>query len=335
MGKINLNSIVYNEKLTKEEINKHITQEEIFSYYLGDSISSNKKFCSPLRNDSVPSFSLFYHRDGEGILMFYDFATKDCGDYVVFVRKLFDLEFKDALRKIVFDFGLSNIKVTADKRKLSTVKRIIQRKPVNIGIKKRNWKQLDRSFWSRFGIKKSTLIKFNVVPIEYIFFNGNAVKVDKHGYAYLEYKDDRISYKIYQPYNEQFKWINNANYSVHQGYTQLPGEGDLLIITKSLKDVMSLYDVMGTSAIGLQSESVMMKGSVMKEYKSRFKKVVCLFDNDKAGKSLSLSFSSKYKVPYFFMPEMEGVTDFSDLVKIIGIEKAKVKFNTLIENEIK
>ena len=34
-----------------------------------------------------------------------------------------------------------------------------------------------------------------IQSIEYIFFNGNAVKVDKHGYAYLEYKDDRISYK--------------------------------------------------------------------------------------------------------------------------------------------
>ena len=89
---------------------------------------------------------------------------------------------------------------------------------------------------------------------------------------------------------------------------------------------MSIYDVMEIFSVGLQSESIMMKSSVMEEYKSRFKKVVCLFDNDKAGKDLSEEFSLTYNIPYFFMPEIEGVTDFSDLVKVIGIEQAKKKF---------
>lgn len=339
MGKIDLNSIIYNEKLNREEINKHVSQEEIFSHYLGESAIIHKSICSPLRNDSVPSFSLYYHKEKVNTLMFYDFATKDCGDCVIFICRLFGLEYKDALRKIAFDFGLSDIKITADKRKLRTVKRIIQKEPIKIGIKKRNWKKLDADFWSRFGVKKVTLDKFNVVPIEYVFFNENAVRVDKHAYAYQEFKDDKISYKIYQPYSKRFKWINNANYSVHQGYTQLPDKGDLIIVTKSLKDVMSIYNVTGISSIGLQSESVMMKVSVMNEYKSRFKEVLCLFDNDKPGKILSLDFSNKYKVPHFFMPEISGVTDFSDLVKIIGVEKARLKFkkclNTVRENEIK
>ena len=98
---------------------------------------------------------------------------------------------------------------------------------------------------------------------------------------------------------------------------------------------MSLLDVMGIIAIGLQSESVMMKESVMKEYKKRFSKVVCLFDNDRAGKTLSKEFSNKYNVSHFFMPEIEGVSDFSDLVKKVGIEKSKEMFNKCIKNEIK
>jgi 5S rRNA maturation endonuclease (ribonuclease M5) len=106
---------------------------------------------------------------------------------------------------------------------------------------------------------------------------------------------------------------------------QLPSKGELLIITKSLKDVMSIHDCLSIPAIGLQSESVMMKDSVMDEYKSRFQKVICLFDNDEAGKKLSANFSEKYNIPHFFVPELPGVTDFSDLVKVTGKDEA-IKF---------
>ena len=168
-----------------------------------------------------------------------------------------------------------------------------------------------------------------------MFYNGNPIKLRSVAYAYQEFKDNQVTYKIYQPYSKEFKWTNNTNYTVHQGYRQLPDSGELLVITKSLKDVMSLLDVIGITAVGIQSESVMMKDSVMNEYKRRFTKVICLFDNDDAGKRLSKKYSDKYNVPHFFMPEMEDVTDFSDLVKAVGIEESRKIFNTCIENEIK
>ena len=164
------------------------------------------------------------------------------------------------------------------------------------------------------------------------FYNSNAVKVSKHAYVYAEKKDNKLTYKIYQPFEDKLKkWINNANYSVHQGYTQLPKSGELLIITKSLKDVMSLHDVVGVSAIGLQSESVMMKDSVMDEYKSRFKKVVCLFDNDDAGTKLAKEFSKRYGVPYFFVLPIAKSKDFSDFVKNTTINFSIEYFNKKIE----
>ena len=74
---------------------------------------------------------------------------------------------------------------------------------------------------------------------------------------------------------------------------------------------------------------------MIKKDQKRFSKVICLFDNDTAGKNLSIEFSKKYKVSHFFMPEIEGVTDFSDLVKKVGIEKSKEIFNKCIKDEIK
>jgi 5S rRNA maturation endonuclease (ribonuclease M5) len=337
MGSINLNSIVYNERLTKETILDYVSQEQIYSFYIGEQITSGTKLHSPLREDNVPSFVVYYHKTYRNTLMFYDFATKDSGDCIIFVASLFGLGYKEALMKIAFDFGLSDINITATKQILDKLPKLVQKEPVKIGIKRRNWKLRDKDFWNQFGITKHTLDFYNVHPIEYVFFNGNAVKTERLAYAYIEFKDEEISYKIYQPYaDKRHKWINNANYSVHQGYTQLPPHGDFLIITKALKDVMSLRDVMGITSVGLQSESVMMKDSVMAEYKTRFKKVICLFDNDEAGIKLSKEFSEAYDVPYILIPKInENVTDFSDMVKEIGIDKSIDEFEKVLKNEIK
>lgn len=329
MRNINLNSFIYNEKITKDDIIERISQEEIYSFYIGEPIYSGIKLNSPLREDNVPSFVIYYHSKQPNTLMYYDFATKDTGDCITFVCKLFNVNYKEALLKIAYDFNLSTIEITSERKQIIEAKRIIEKKQVNIGIKQRDWKFYDKLFWKSFGISKATLKKYNVVPISYVFFNGDAYKAEKHAYAYIEFKDNKVSYKIYQPFSERFKWINNANFTVHQGYTQLPSNGDLLIITKSLKDVMSIHDCINIPAIGLQSESVMMKDTVMEEYKSRFKKVICLFDNDEAGKSLSNEFSAKYNIPYFFVPELENTKDFSDLVKNSSRQKAIEFFKNL------
>ena len=334
MGKINLNSFVYNEKITKEDIIERISQEEIYSYYIGEPIVSGVKLNSPLRKDNVPSFAIYYHKSKLNTLMYYDFATKQSGDCISFVCRLFNLKYGEALFKIAYDFNLSDIEVTSERKKIIESKKIVEKEPVNIGIKQRNWEIYDKDFWTSFGITKATLKKYNVVPISYVFFNGDAYKAEKYAYAYLEFKDEQVSYKIYQPFSKTFKWINNANYTVHQGYTKLPATGELIIITKSLKDVMSIHDCVNIPAIGLQSESVMMKDVVMNEYKNRFKKVICLFDNDAAGISLSTEFSERYKVPYILIPKFnERITDFSDMIKEIGKNKGIVEFNKLLKND--
>ena len=322
MKEINLNSIVFNSQITREDILKHVTQEEIYSFYLGEDITHLGIFHSPLREDNIPSFALYFHKVNRNILMFYDFATKDCGDFVVLVMRMFNVDYPEALKKITFDLGRSNFSVDLTKQVVSYT-RIIHKDKIKLGIKIRPWNYRDKEFWNSFGICKATLLKFNVHPISYVFYNDTAVKAHEQAYAYVEIKDSRVSYKIYQPTEIKIKkWINNADYSVHQGYMQLPQSGDILIITKSLKDVMSIHDCLEIPAIGLQSESVMMKDSVMDEYKSRFKKVICLFDNDEAGKKLSKSFTEKYNIPYFFVPEMPNVTDFSDLVRVVGKQDA-------------
>lgn len=331
MENFNLNSLGFNSLITKEDILKHVTQEEVFSFYMGEDIKHLGVFHSPLREDNIPSFALYFHKHNRNTLMFKDFATQDCGDFVVLVMKIFNLTYNEALKKIATDFKLGDFNIQA-KSNTVTYTRLVQKDRVKLGIKIRPWEVRDKNYWTSFGISKKTLQKFNVFPISYIFYNDTAVKAHEYAYAYVEEKDGIISYKIYQPLEVKLKkWINNANYSVHQGYRQLPDKGDILIITKSLKDVMSIHDCLNLPAIGLQSESVMMKESVMEEYKSRFSKVICLFDNDEAGKKLTANFSNNYSIPYLFVPEEPGITDFSDLVKHVG----KIEAVEIINQKIK
>jgi len=333
MGEINLNSIIYNSLITFEDILKHVTQEQIYSYYIGEDVSKLGFYNSPLRNDRVPSFALYFHRDKRNILMFRDAATKESGDCIVMVMKLFNIDFKTALLKIAIDLGLGSLVVDMDKVSVQYTK-IENKEKVELGIKIRKWKIEDRNYWEQFGITKATLQKFDVYPISHVFYNENPFTIKTLAYAYLETKDNKNSFKIYQPLEEKKrKWINNANYTVHQGYTKLPETGDLLIITKSLKDVMSIHDCMNISSIGLQSESVMMKHTVMQEYRRRFNRVICLFDNDEAGRKLSEEFTKEYGIYHFFVPNLSNVTDFSDLVKQQGKDEA-VKIMQKLINKI-
>lgn len=312
-----LNDIRYSTLpyVDKDKLYSTVTDYQVFCYYIDSELKIGRPINSPLRRDEIPSFSLFINKTTNTV-MYKDFATGDCGDSVKFVMKLKGLQYKQALYVIASDFGYVNEHISVANKKVSNrLKKLKTPKisAVNIGIKRRDWKIWDRDYWWQYEIKKGTLNKFWVSPVQLLFFNDSIVKPDKHCYAYKEIKDDKVSFKILQPYSE-FKWINNANDSIHQGYRQLPERGELLIITKSLKDVMSLHDVAGIPAVGLQAESIMMKESVMYEYKTRFDRVICMFDNDLPGRKFSTRFSSEFGIEEIFMPQDMG-KDFSDVVK--------------------
>ena len=47
--------------VTKEDILQHVTQEDVFSFYMGESVEHLGLYNSPLRDDDIPSFNLYFH----------------------------------------------------------------------------------------------------------------------------------------------------------------------------------------------------------------------------------------------------------------------------------
>jgi hypothetical protein len=128
-------------------------------------------------------------------------------------------------------------------------------------------------------------------------------------------------FKIYNPYSitKEGKWLSNVGSDCLQGYDQLPETGDLLIITKSLKDVLCFYE-MGISAVGLQAETNKMSKKSFDELSKRFKRLVLLLDNDDQGYTSTCEFLLTYDIEFFFIPNEK---DISDYIKKYNLEKAK------------
>jgi hypothetical protein len=330
--KMNLNK----KPLTKTNLNTQVSDVQVYAFYTGREIKLQSSSSSPFRDDKHPSFGYYIGISGE--ICWKDFTLDIKGDYVEFVKQLFNLDFNQALVKIVEDFGLQDEfeykpidvpKTDGDKPEINRnqmIKKLDEFKQLD--IKSRKAELYDIEFWLRFGITKETLIKYNVTPIEWYFINGNIIKTDKYAYAFVENKDNIETYKIYQPFNKEYKWINNHNDSVWQGWNQLPPEGDMLIITKSLKDVMSIVEVLGIPAISLQSESVMPKKHIVDELKERFDAIYLLYDNDydkekNWGQIYGTKLANEFGFWNIAIQDKRQCKDFSELVETFGAVSAK------------
>ena len=314
-----LNSSLYDPIVYKEDILRHVGEYDILKYYF-PKLQLDVANKSPLREDSVPSFGVTMRT---GFLYWRDFASGEYGNIWSLVALSMGTDFTGALQIIARDFG---IRQGADFKKIAaSIKRVPvpEKKQVEIGIRTRKWKPCDKDFWTQFGINKPTLERYLVSPIDFMFFNGNPVKADHCSYVYRELKDEVLTFKIYQPFSKERKWISNNNQSVWEGWSQLPETGDHLIITSSRKDTMSIVNVAGMNAVALQGEAMRPKQHVVQQLKDRFDKVYVLYDNDfdnpnNPGRTLGNKIASEFNLTQIEIPDDYLSKDFSDLVKAHG-----------------
>ena len=105
-----------------------------------------------------------------------------------------------------------------------------------------------------------------------------------------------------------------------QGAHQLPAEGDLLVVTKSMKDVMCLYSL-GLTAIAPNSENLFLTESQFEKLSKRFKKIVVFYDNDLPGIHNMNQIRKKFNIDCIFIPRSYGAKDISDFHAKYGREK--------------
>jgi len=334
----------YKDLPTSDAILSCLSEIDIFTYYLGG-VTPTKPISSPLREDVSPSFSLFHSREHNCVL-YKDFATGEVGNCFVFVMRLFNLKSKvEAINKVAADFHLTQFEIpnsihsrpvnlTYTKSKNKT----LAKSRLRISVTTRSWSIKDKEYWNgKYGLTKEQLEYCNIYPISHFFINGYCTKTNDHAYAFVEQKDNIQTFKIYRPYDKENKWINNNDYSTWELWTQLPAQGDTLIITSSRKDALVIKSLFPTNVItscSLQSEGVNPKENVVNDIRNRFKNVYVMYDNDfdsnkNRGRIAGAKLASQTGFTQIEIPDEAQVKDPSDYIEKFGKQKLKQLIQTL------
>lgn len=318
---------------TKDYILSKISEYQIYKFYFPEYEPFTGSTCSPLRKDNNPSFSIFLARTGK--LIWHDYAEKESGDCFKFVEKKFNLDFKGSLNKICIDFGIKGVHTYLMERTIQKIpkdKKLTSKPRARIEVQIKDYSESELIYWATQGISLHTLRKYHIYSLSACWINGLCIRIP-YMFGFLENKDNVLTWKIYMPFHKQ-KWYSNVDESVIQGFSQLPVNGNILIITKSLKDVCAIVENTNFHSCAPQAEGQFIKPRVLTDLLLRFQKVFILWDNDKPGKKFSAKFSQTYNLPAIFVPEQENIKDFTDLIFHQGLIFATNYLNNTINDKI-
>lgn len=305
----------FEPKLTKDLILSRFSEEQIMEFYLRMPIKKGL-FRSPLRRDKQPTCS--FYRNSTGTLIFKDFATGQHLNVFGVVQEVFRCTYFEALRIIANDFGIikdSNLQKNAGKINANPTK-INNKETSKIQVEIQEFTELELKWWGKYGITKDILKLFNVYSCKHVFLNDQLLaKSQQHcpifGYYGGKYHGLEL-WRCYFPKRKEFRFITNWPSKKIQGYDQLPKEGKLLVITKSMKDVMCLHSC-GITACAPNSENLFVSDVVLEELKNRFKHIVVFYDSDKPGLYNMAKIRRDHpELIYVSIPKKYGSKDISD-----------------------
>jgi hypothetical protein len=260
--------------------------------------------------------------------MYHDFGTGFHENFVGVVMEIHKCSYQEALNVIAEDFGyISKAEDRpAVKIKVSNVK-LEEKTETLIQIKPKTFSDQELKWWKGFGVTEKTLKKYKVFSCDSIFLNGDyfsssSPRVPIYGY-YCGKKNGQELWRIYFPSKRSFRFLSNVGKSYIQGAKQLPKTGDVLLITKSQKDVMLAYEL-GIPAIAPCSEVLFLSNKQIQHLKKRFKTIVVCYDTDITGIHNLKQIKVKHPdLHTFFIPRKYGVKDISDFFKKYGEEETR------------
>lgn len=300
--------------MSLRDLLEKLNDYDIYSYYLG-AFKPGKLINSPLRpDDKIPSFAIFPSKTGG--LLFKDHGTGEAGNALKFVKLYRGIQTREELEREL----LTIVRRMNPNQTIRTVTNSpkVSSGMTDIGIVRQPFTTVDKQYWKQFHISIDTLRRFNVWSIKYFLCNSvvrGTYKETNPMYAYKVFD----KFKIYRPLASKYtKWRTNLTNRHVQGLAELPKEGgNLLIITKSLKDVMCLYE-MRYYAIAASSETTFIPEDILQSLRSKWKHIVILYDRDRTGMLKARDYSRRYKLDAFFVHKKFKAKDISDAVKDNG-----------------
>lgn len=317
---------------SKEEILLKISEYDIFKRYCSNFRELNVSFISDLRVSDSANCRIHINDDNQ--LRYKDFKDGtylDCWNYVM---KKFNCHYYEALNIIANDFNIKHSDINISPKILTAndefkiILNNVPREKSIINVITQPFNLTDFNYWNQYKIPLELLQKYNVFSAKNVYLiKGNKRIIFEYSksnpcYAYrFSESGKEYSYKIYWPMtnNKKYKWLFSGGANNVEGLDQLPLHGDLLILTKSLKDCMC-YNVLDVPAISLQGESNKLDKELVAKLLKRFNKIIINYDGDDTGVAETNKLNRQYGFDYFYIDEYK---DLSDYIKNKGLDEAK------------
>lgn len=328
------NSVQAPETLNKDFILSRLTDAQIFYYYFGKFDLKNV-YPSKFHRDKNPSTGFYISKSGKIIYNHLN-GREPKMDCFAFVQRLYSCEFKEAVKRIAFDFGLisGNPNPIPDKdlKALANFDRSYK-KETKIHFKAGKWGVENLAYWKQFHITKDELVREGIYPIDDLFINevripnrNNALR-----YALTVPSKDELLTKVYSPEKDkdQLKWVSNIPIDLPFGVEKLPVSAPFSFGSKAQKcRIVIMKFLPAVYATQNESRSALSPFTV-KKLKFRYPVNYLGWDADEAGLQAMQEMESDGFVPINTGVDLfkeTQIKDFSDLAQAQGLKAVEKLF---------
>lgn len=350
--------LVQSKKTLTDKLLDEIVDYDIYCELTGFDFELGKPVISPIRSDdNSPSFSLFIPTQKEDIrpeeVWWRDFRAGS-GNVFKFV-KLFaaekygiDLTTRFELIKFIdeeLSLGLFDTKNKMP-RKPRELDYDEARKAKIILFASRPFTRRDRLWWCERAIDTKDLDVAKLRSVQYLLNEDLTVKhtFRSTDLAYAQIVYDKV--KLYCPESIDFKWRNTCPGHYIIGEEQCT-RNDVLIITKSSKDIQTFKSLIHCDSISPQGEGQLFSPEYLVYLLSRYKLIFVVMDYDDAGRLSVQQFTDeRFNIRWVSTDEIiiNGKTtildkDISDYVYSHGVQSGldhvKIMFPELPDSQFR
>lgn len=322
----NFDKVEAPQRLNRDFVLSKVTDAQIFYYYFGKFDLKNV-YPSKFHKDRTPSTGFYISKSGKLIYNHFNDREQKM-DCFAYVQRVYNCEFKDAVKRIALDFGLlgkGNSEVSAQTLAgLANFDRTYK-KETKINFAHQKWDSEAMTFWNRFHITEHELKRDGYYYIKKLYINDQFIpnKTNCLRFALTVPHKNELLTKVYSPGGQdQLKWVSNIPLDMPFGMDKLDKTAPFSFGAKALKD-MTVIKKFLPAVYATQNESKSaMSDKTIKTLQFYYPKNYLGWDNDETGIEAMNEMEPLGFIPTpIETPETKDYSDFVEANDLKGLEK--------------
>lgn len=283
---------------------------DIFKYYLG---TVGRVMNRPWgRKEKHPSWGIFKR---EGVWYYKDQAVEESGTAIQFVQKYFNLDYREAMDKVMWDFGIGGTKVNATPVKITWDKPDEEEEYAQIDVITQPFKTKHHDFWNIAEVTEDHCKAMNCFAVKKLAINKKFIPLPGNEIVFAYYAPEVYSWKIYFPERDKGNRFRNNVPGDYLWNMANVAECDDLIVQKSNKDLI-VTTMLTPCVTSTMNESVgIFDEKMVKSLNSKAKRIWIWYGSDDDGvqKCKKITGANKWKyinTPKFLLPDVNDTYSF-------------------------